>query len=204
LADLAREHGSGVLRTTNDQNLYLPWIPGARVAVVYERLTELRLADADALHISDVVSCPGADYCSLAMSRSMGVASSIRKHLLSQNGDVEKLGVFRIRISGCPNACGQHYVGDIGLTGQTLKSKDGGESPHYSIMVGGSVGEDDAALGQRITGRFPEAEVPHVIASLAKFYGENRQDGEVFRHFVSRIGTKRLSEVAQAASPGVR
>ena len=200
IAALARRHGSGMLRTTNDQNLYLPWIPGDRVAAVYDRLRELRLAEPDALHITDVTSCPGADYCSLAVSRSMGMAAEIRKRLMEQNGDVEDLGLFRIKISGCPNSCGQHHVADIGLTGLSLKGQDGEEATHYSVLVGGVLGEDGAAIGHRLAGRYPESAVPGVISALAECYRRRRQVGERFGVFVSRVGTKELGDVARAAA----
>jgi len=200
IANLARLHGSGMLRTSNDQNLYLPWIPGNRVGSVFEGLTHIRLAGPDALHITDVTSCPGADYCSLAVSRSMGMAAAIRKRLLEQDGHVEDLGVFRIKISGCPNSCGQHHVADIGLTGLSLKGHDGRDATHYSILVGGSVGEDDAAVGQRLAGRFPEGEIPGVISALAEYYRTRRQSGERFPTFVHRVGVGELSDVARAAT----
>jgi sulfite reductase beta subunit-like hemoprotein len=200
VADLARVHGSGLLRTCNDQNLFLPWIPGDRLGAIYERLQAIRLAEPDAMHITDVTSCPGADYCNLAVSRSMGMAAAIRRALQQRNGDVESLGVFRIKISGCPNSCGQHHVGDIGLTGLSLKGQDGQESTHYSMLVGGSLGEEETALGQRLTGRFRQADVPAVIAALADHYRNQRQSGEPFRAFVHRVGSKALSEVARAAA----
>jgi sulfite reductase (NADPH) hemoprotein beta-component len=200
LARLAREHGANQLRCSNDQNAYLPWVSGTRVRAVYDALRELRMADPDALHISDVTSCPGADYCSLAVSRSMGVAALIRDRLLKSNGHVENLGVFRIKISGCPNSCGQHHIGDIGLTGMQVKGPDGRESPHYSILVGGSVGEEGYGVGQRIVGRYPESSVPGVIEALASYYGAERKTGERFPTFVNRIGADALSAIAQNAA----
>ena len=200
LAALARELGAGELRATNDQNFLIPWIPGAEVAECYRRLQQLDLAAADALHITDVTSCQGADYCSLAVSRSMGIAAAIRSHLEQMNGHVEELGVFRIKISGCPNSCGQHHIGDIGLTGLSLKGKDGHDHPHYSILVGGRVGEDTNRIGRRVSGRFPEAEVPKVVAALAEYYRMQRQPGEHFGDFVTRVGPDRLSEVAREAA----
>lgn len=200
LGALARELGCGELRATNDQNFMLPWIPGGRLQEFYGRLRAINLAGADALHITDVASCPGADYCSLAVSRSMGVAEAIRAHLAATNGQVEELGVFRIRISGCPNACGQHHVGDIGLTGLSLKGEDGSDHPHYSVLVGGRVGERQAAIGRRVAGRFPEGEVPTVVAALAEYYRRERQAGECFGDFVQRVGTDRLTDVARAAA----
>jgi sulfite reductase beta subunit-like hemoprotein len=200
LGALAREFGARQLRATNDQNLMIPWIAGADVPAVYERLRSIGLDDADALHITDVTSCPGADYCSLAVSRSMGVAEAIRTHLSASNGDVEDLGVFRIKISGCPNSCGQHHIGDIGLTGLSLKGEDGQFFPHYSMLVGGRVGEDRPRVGKRVSGRFPEGEVPKVVAAIAEFYRSRRLGGEPFGDFVDRVGADEITVVARAAA----
>lgn len=200
IGSIAQEFGAGEVRAANDQNLMVPWIPGAQLGKFYGQLRQLSLANADALHITDVASCPGADYCSLAVSRSMGVAAAIRSHLLAGNGQVEELGVFRIRISGCPNSCGQHHVGDIGLTGLSLKGDDGQDHPHYSMLVGGRVGEGTATVGRRLNGRFPEGEVPKVIAALAEYYRRDRMSGEHFGDFVDRVGPDRLSEVARGAT----
>jgi sulfite reductase beta subunit-like hemoprotein len=202
IADLAEECGAGAIRTANDQNLMIPWIPGDRLEKLYRRLCEIQLGAADALHITDVVSCSGADYCSLAMSRSMGLATAIRDHLLAGNGQVEDLGVFRIRISGCPNSCGQHQVGDLGFTGLSLKGDDGNFHPHYSMLIGAAVGED-ANFGGRIGGRFPATEVPKVVAAVADHYRAHRQSGEHFNAFVRRVGADQVSEVARGASASV-
>lgn len=200
VANLSRALGSGELRATNDQNLMVPWIPGGQLEEFHRGVCEIGLGASDALHITDVASCPGADFCSLAVSRSMGVAAAIREHLSARNGEVEELGVFRIRISGCPNSCGQHHVGDIGLTGLSLKGEDGQNHAHYSMLVGGRVGERSSAVGRRISGRFPEEEVPEVIRALAEYYRQERHKGERFGDFVVRVGTDRLSEVARAAA----
>jgi len=197
---LASNFGAGEMRASNDQNIMIPWISGADLQAVYERIQQIGLACPDALHITDVTSCPGADYCSLAVSRSMGIAESIRTHLLATNGHVEELGVFRIKISGCPNSCGQHHVGDIGLTGLSLKGKDGQFHPHYSMLVGGRVGEDNPQIGKRVSGRFPESEVPKVVAAIADYYRASRRNGERFGDFVDRVGGDRITEVARAAA----
>lgn len=204
LATLAREHGACELRTSNDQNLFLPWIPGDRLEVVWRSLVDMDLGAPDALHISDVVTCPGADYCSLAVSRSMGMAEALRQELGGSGSLVEDLGVFRIRISGCPNACGQHHVGDIGLTGMFLQDPDGQHRPYYSLLVGGRLGEEDAALGKRVAGRFPAAEVPNVVRAIADLYRRERRDTERFADFVARVGIDKINEVARSAAPDVR
>jgi sulfite reductase beta subunit-like hemoprotein len=202
LSGLVRWNGNGTLRTTNDQNLVLPSVPAAALPAVHAALVEMGLGNADAGTLVDVVSCPGMDYCSLAITRSMGVAERVRAHLLDEpatgDGFPARLGSFTIKVSGCPNSCGQHHVGDIGLTGHSVTEADGSERPYYSILVGGSVGEGKGRIGQRL-GRFPEQDTPAAIAGLARFFEERRQAGETFPLFVDRIGLKELAKVAARA-----
>src|SRR5438067_7785033 len=203
VARLAREHGNGTLRTTNDQNLVLPWIPEASLPALHAGLVEIGLANPDVGTINDVVSCPGMDYCSLAITRSMGMAERIRAHLLTfpeGNAFAERLGPFAIKISGCPNSCGQHHVGDIGLTGHLAKTRDGSERPFYSILVGGGVGEGKGRIGKRL-GRFAEEVAPAVIVALARFYERERRPAESFPAFVDRIGADRLRGLAAESVP---
>ena len=202
LARLARELGNGTLRTTNDQNLVVPWVAEAALPAFHAGLVEIGLANPDVGTLVDVVSCPGMDYCSLAITRSMGVAERIRAGLLedpaTSNGFAARLGRFGIKISGCPNSCGQHHVGDIGLTGHSVKEDDGAERPYYSILVGGSVGEGRGRVGRRL-GRFREIDAPKAIAAVAQFFESRRQGGETFPAFVDRIGLKELARVADGA-----
>jgi sulfite reductase beta subunit-like hemoprotein len=200
LAAIARRHGNGTLRATDDQNVVLPWVVEAQVSAVHAALLEADLANPDVSTINDVVSCPGMDYCSLAITRSMGMAERIRAHLLRDGeGFAVRLGVFGVKISGCPNSCGQHHVGDIGLTGHTVKEDDGVQRPYYSILVGGSVGEGRGRVGKRL-GRYREEDASAAVAALARFYERERAAGEGFPAFVDRIGLPRLTEVAQAAA----
>jgi sulfite reductase beta subunit-like hemoprotein len=203
IAAAARAYGNGTLRTTNDQNLLLPWIPETALPALHRALLALDLAAPEAGTIHDVVSCPGMDYCSLAITRSMGVADRIRDHLAATAGDgfAERLGPFGVKVSGCPNSCGQHHVGDIGLTGHSVTGDDGVQRPYYSILLGGRVGEGLARVGRRL-GRFREEDTPAVIAALARTYADERQDGESFAEFVDRVGLKRLADVAAAAAAG--
>jgi sulfite reductase beta subunit-like hemoprotein len=204
VAQLARQHGNGTLRATNDQNLVLPWIPEAALPALHAALADAELAGPDPGSIDDVVSCPGMDYCSLAITRSMGMAERIRHHLLTgplAAGDdfARRLGPFTVKISGCPNSCGQHHVGDIGLTGHTVKDRDGVERPYYSILIGGSVGEGHARIGKRV-GRFREEGAPAAVAALARLFESERRPGETFPAFVDRIGADRLGTVAASAA----
>ncbi|MEO6027490.1 MAG: nitrite/sulfite reductase [Candidatus Binatia bacterium] len=201
VAALAEEYGDGTLRLSNEQNFLLPSISGASLPAVYEKLRETDLAESGANHITDVVTCPGADYCSLAVTRSMGMAERIRQHLAETGLSATAIGELHIKISGCPNSCGQHHVGDIGLTGMMIKGKDGKERPHYSILIGGHVGEVDYAVGKRLGGRFPEAATPRAIVAVAECYRSERTAGEPFHAFVKRFGLDQLSKIAVAAAP---
>jgi sulfite reductase beta subunit-like hemoprotein len=142
------------------------------------------------------------DYCSLAITRSMGVAERVRAYLLDDpatgDGFPARLGRFAVKVSGCPNSCGQHHIGDIGLTGHSVAEADGVERPYYSILVGGSVGEDRGRVGKRL-GRFREGDTPVAIAALARHYEAGRLPGEAFAQFVDRVGVKELLAVATSA-----
>jgi sulfite reductase beta subunit-like hemoprotein len=201
LAGLAEDYGNGTLRLSNEQNLLLPYISGAALPAVYQRLQAIGLAEAGANHLTDVVSCPGADYCSLAVTRSMGMAERIRQHLASTGFSAAAIGELRVKISGCPNSCAQHHVADIGLTGMTIKGRDGKERPHYSILVGGHVGEHDPSVGKRLGGRFPEAVIPRAIAAVAECYRSERMAEEPFHAFVKRFGIDQLSQIAVGSAP---
>jgi sulfite reductase beta subunit-like hemoprotein len=199
LAGIARRFGNGTLRATDDQNVVVPWVAEAALPALHAALVGVELANPDVSTINDVVSCPGMDYCSLAITRSMGMAERIRAHLLRDGeGFAARLGTFGVKISGCPNSCGQHHVGDIGLTGHTVKEDDGLQRPYYSILIGGSVGEGRGRIGKRL-GRYREEDASAAVAALARFYEKERSPGERFPEFVDRIGMPRLAAVAQAA-----
>ncbi len=200
LAELSRRYGNRTMRATNDQNLVFPFIPEGDVPALYGELEALHLDEGNALHLTDVTSCPGADYCSLAVTRSIGVAQRIRRHFSSAREAVEKLGKFRIKISGCPNSCGQHHIGDIGLTGMMVKDADGRERPHCSILLGGRVGEATGAVGRRLRGKFPDEAVPKVIEALTGFFREERLTGESFRDFIDRVGIPQIERLAETAA----
>ncbi len=205
IAAVSRSFGNGEARATNTQNFVLRWIPEGRLVALHRALALAGLAEADAEHITDVVACPGGDYCTLAITRSMKLGADIRDHLVPHGTRAEAddmvraVGPFSIKISGCPNSCGQHHVA---LTGLMVKGADGVERPHYSLRVGGGVGPD-ARIGERLDGRVPEEDAPRVIAALARHYVDERGDGESFHEFVTRVGAAELTRVGFAAAGGV-
>ncbi|MBY0278454.1 nitrite/sulfite reductase [Candidatus Binatia bacterium] len=202
LARLARQYGDGTTRATNDQNLVFQSVHRSALPAFHAELVHLGLADGGAMHLTDVVTCPGSDYCSLAVTRSMGVGDRIRSHLSEAGFDGTGLGQFHVKISGCPNSCGQHHIADVGLTGMMVKDEHGIELPHYSLLVGGAVGEGKTFIGRRLFGRFAENDAPRAIVALARYYGEQRQPDERFAEFVARVGTDVLDRVAQEAVGG--
>jgi sulfite reductase beta subunit-like hemoprotein len=208
VAAAARRFGNGEVRTTNTQNFVLRWVPEGRLVALHRALALAGLAEADADHITDVVACPGNDYCTLSITRSMKMGADIRDHLALQStraeGDdvVRAIGPFSIKISGCPNSCGQHHVADVGMTGLMVKGADGVERPHYSLRVGGGVGAD-AHIGDRLDGRVPEEDTPRVIAAIARHYVADRGEGESFREFVARVGAAELTRVGFSAAGSV-
>lgn len=200
IAVIAREMGNGTVRATNEQNLVLPWIRREALAELHGRLVDLGLAEGGASLVTDVVACSGLDYCSLAVARSMGVGHDIRAHLAGAGLDAAAIGEFHVKVSGCPNSCGQHHIGDIGLTGMMVKDEAGIERPHYSFLLGGSVGEGRSRVGRRLVGRFSERDTPRVVAAMAAVYGRDRRAGERFPEFVDRVGVDALDAVARTTA----
>jgi len=178
LADLSEQAGEGSLRVTMAQNIVLAFVPVGALARVYGALSAMGLAKDRADEISDVVTCPGAYSCNLALTKSMGLgdalAATVRKY------DDPLIRQLQIRISGCPNACGQHWIGDFGFYGNSRKI-DGRELPYYLMLLGGTVQEFGMAV-QSIPARMAPVAVERVI----EHYVANRQEGESFRDYVKR------------------
>jgi sulfite reductase beta subunit-like hemoprotein len=141
-------------------------------------LTELGLSDAGAEEISDVVTCPGAYSCNLALTKSMGLGAAIAARVRSDSDALVRR--LRINISGCPNACGQHWVGDIGFYGNARKI-EGREVPYYLMLLGGTHEQFGVAI-QSLPARLAPIAVERVLAH----FKENRQPGETFRAYVLR------------------
>jgi sulfite reductase (NADPH) hemoprotein beta-component len=181
VADLAELYSFDELRVTPSQNLVLPHVRLDDVPAIFVRLKAHRLADANIGLVTDIVSCPGLDYCGLATARSIPVAQALSKRFADPARQKE-IGALSIKMSGCINACGHHHVGAIGILG--LEKKD---AESYQITIGGDPG-DAYALGELLGPGLPAEKVPEAIERLVAVYLARRETGESFIETYRRLG----------------
>jgi sulfite reductase beta subunit-like hemoprotein len=196
LADIMREFTGGYARTSVQQNLVLRWVRDESVYDVWTRLGELGLGDSGAFEIRDVVSCPGTDSCKLGITSSMGLSQAIQERIDAMQITDPLTRQVHIKMSGCPNGCGQHHIGTIGFYGASLKA---GERtiPAYIAHLGGNFQNSDVVFGHRLKHRFPAKRVPDTVERWLRFYESERNDGETFNELVERIGTDPFEEIVK-------
>jgi len=189
LAQIMREYSGGYARTTVHQNLVLRWVRDESIYEVWQRLNELGLGEAGADEITDVVSCPGTDSCKLGITSSMGLNQAIRERLTQMRIDDELTRRIHIKMSGCPNGCGQHHIANIGFYGASIKA---GEHtiPAYIPHIGGAYEGGEVRYGQRLKARLPAKRVPEAVERWVRFYESERADGEDFNAFADRVGAR--------------
>jgi sulfite reductase beta subunit-like hemoprotein len=186
LALLSKAYADGMVRVTVDQNLVLRWVRSGQVPGLYRRLAAAGLARSGAGTITDVTSCPGAESCRLAVTQSRGLARLIEDNLEQQPAKlIRDTADVRIKISGCPNGCGQHHVAAIGFQGSIRKIGDR-VVPQYFLMLGGGAGQEAASFG-RLTAKIPARRVPEAVDRLLRLYQEERTAGETAPAFFHRI-----------------
>jgi len=188
LADLADRHSFGLIRSTHDQNLVLADVPQRALREVWQTLESLELATPNIGTLTDMICCPGLDFCSLANAGSIPIAKQI--HARFDDLDyLYDLGPIEIKMSGCMNACGHHHIGHIGILGVDKHGKE-----WYQITIGGS-SASPAALGEVIGPSVPKEAVADTIAKLLDVYLEERPDEhERFIDTVRRIGVEPFQE----------
>ena len=190
IADMAEELSHAEIRVTHEQNLVLPHVRKAVLYDLWRRLSAAGLASANIGLASDIIACPGLDYCGLATARSIPIAQVLGERLAARE---ETIGKLAIKISGCINACGHHHVGHIGILGL---DKNGEE--FYQLTIGGS-DDEHAAIGS-ITGPAVAAEdVPEAVDKLIDTYIGLRQKGERFPETYRRVGMSPFKEALYAA-----
>jgi sulfite reductase (NADPH) hemoprotein beta-component len=181
VADLAERYSFDEIRATHAQNLVLPHVRKQDLYAVWQALTEAGLADVNLDLVTDIIACPGLDYCSLANARSIPLAQKIAERFADQQRQ-QDLGELKIKISGCINACGHHHAGNIGILGV---DKKGSES--YQLLLGGSGDEETSQA--KITGPgFDEAGIVDAIERTVERYREVREPGERFIDTYRRVG----------------
>lgn len=181
LANLADTYSFGELRSTHEQNIILADVKKADLFTLWEILTKLNLATANIGTLTDIICCPGGDYCSLANAKSIPIAEAISRKF----DDIDylyDLGPIELNISGCMNACGHHHIGHIGILGVDKKGKE-----FYQISLGGSQSKQ-ASLGAILGPSFSAEDVPNVIEKLLNVYTSHRHDEETFLETFRRIG----------------
>jgi sulfite reductase (NADPH) hemoprotein beta-component len=181
LADLMDEFGQSELRVTHEQNLVLPHVKKRDLYAIWKRLDALDLGTANHGLATDIISCPGLDYCDLANARSINIAKEIARRF----ADLERqhdLGELKIKISGCINACGHHHVGHIGILGVDRKGVE-----NYQILLGGS-GAEDASLGEILGPGFDSEGIADAVENVVATYTQLRHSGERLLDTYRRVG----------------
>jgi sulfite reductase (NADPH) hemoprotein beta-component len=189
VADLADELSFGEIRVAYEQNLVLPHVRQDALYALWQRLDAAGLGSSNINQITDIICCPGMDYCSLATARSIPVAQRIAQHMAAKE---DAVGNFNIKISGCINACGHHHLGHIGILGV---DKNGEEV--YQITLGGDAGLK-ASIGAIIGPAVKSDAVPGAIDKLIDVYLRLRQDGERFPETYRRVGQAPFKEALYA------
>ena len=187
VADLAERHSLDEVRVTHAQNLVLPYVKKADLHAVWQALDAAGLAEANLDLITDIIACPGLDYCSLANARSIPVAQKIAQRF----ADAERqrdLGELKLKISGCINACGHHHAGHIGILGVDRKGVE-----NYQLLLGGS-GAEDASLGQITGPGFDENGIVDAVEKVTDVYVRERAEGERFLDTYRRLGMAPFKE----------
>jgi sulfite reductase (NADPH) hemoprotein beta-component len=191
IADLAERFGQGDIRVTHEQNLVLPHMKLDDVPEVWRALDAAGLATPNMNLVSDIIACPGLDYCALANARAISVAQHIAQKFADPDR-AELVGELKVKISGCINACGHHHVGHIGILGVDKKGEE-----FYQLTLGGS-GAEDAAVGTALGPALPYDKVAEAVDTLVETYLRERQGGERFLDTFRRTGVAPFKEAVYA------
>ncbi|MBA3449281.1 MAG: nitrite/sulfite reductase [Pseudaminobacter sp.] len=193
VADIAEKYAFDEIRVTHEQNLVLPHVARADLRAVYDALVEIELATANSGLISDIIACPGLDYCALANARSIPIAQEISRRFASLERQRE-IGELKLKISGCINACGHHHVGHIGILGVEKKGAE-----LYQVTLGGSA-DENTSIGEIIGRGFGPEEITNAIETVVETYLRIRADhSEKFIDAYRRVGPAPFKEALYAS-----
>ena len=192
VADTADKYSFGELRVTHEQNLVLADVEQGRLHELWLEIKAKGLATPNIGLLTDIICCPGGDFCSLANAKSLPIAAAIAERF--DNLDFQHdIGEIELNISGCINACGHHHVGSIGILGV---DKDGSE--FYQVSIGGAQG-NAPAIGKIIGPSFSSQQMPEVIDRLLQVYVRERQEDERFADCAQRLGIAPFKEFVYAS-----
>jgi len=189
IADLMDQYSLGEIRVSHEQNLVLPHVRKKDLPAIHARLKELDLAEPNAGLITDIIACPGLDYCDLANARSIPIAQDLARKFADLRRQ-QDIGELKIKISGCINACGHHHAGHIGILGVDKKGVE-----FYQLQLGGS-GAEDASIGDILGPGFGEHEIAGAVERVVSMYLKLRRDGERFLDTYRRLGMEPFKEAA--------
>jgi len=185
LGELARAFGDGTVRVTPDQDLVIRWVNACDVRQLYRRLAAAGLGLAEASTVADVASCPGAETCRLAVTQSRGLGRLLEDHLRARPDLIAAADGARIKISGCPNGCGQHHIATIGFQG-SVRRLGSRAVPQYFVMVGGGA-HDGGASFARLAAKVPARRIPDVVDRLIDLYARERDADESAASYFGRV-----------------
>lgn len=191
LADLSDKYSFGEARVTHDQNVVLADVPQEDLFSLWQELQSAAMSSQNLGLLTDLICCPGGDFCALANAKSIPIAESIQRKFSSVEAQKE-IGKLSLNISGCMNACGHHHVGNIGILGVDKKGDE-----FYQVSLGGSSSKK-ASLGKIIGPAFAEEEIPAVIETIVDVYKNNRQENELFIDTFQRMGIAPFKEKVYA------
>jgi sulfite reductase (NADPH) hemoprotein beta-component len=200
LADLAEAYGDGTMRLTIEQNVLFRWVKTSDVDAFYQRLDAAGLGQPDANTLGDVVSCPGAESCRLAVTQSRGLGRRLTEHLSAHPELVDAVPSGDIKISGCPNGCGQHHIASIGFQGSVRKVA-GNAVPQYFVLVGGGATDEGAKFG-KVVSKVPVNRLTDALDRLLALYRDKRESAEeplgaFFRRVPPAMATEALKDLAE-------
>jgi sulfite reductase (NADPH) hemoprotein beta-component len=193
MADLAERYSFDEVRVTHEQNLVLPHVKLDDLPAVHAALAAAGLASPNFNLISDIIACPGLDYCALANARAIPIAQAIAQRF-AEPDRAEKIGELKIKISGCINACGHHHVGHIGILGVDKKGEE-----FYQLTLGGS-GAEDAEVGKTLGPALPAERVASAVDDLVEVYLRERREGERFLDTFRRTGLQPFKDAVYVAA----
>jgi sulfite reductase (NADPH) hemoprotein beta-component len=199
LADLSRAYSDGTLRVTPTQDLVFRWVPRELARDLYARLAAAGIALGDADTIADVTSCPGAESCKLAVTQSRGLGRLLEDHVRANREIIALAPTLDVKVSGCPNGCGQHHIAAVGFQG-SLRKLDGRPLPQYFVMAGGGVSPDGATFG-RLVAKIPARRAPQALERLARLFAAERRGDETAAAFFNRTEVARLKAVLADLEP---